>query len=145
MYSTIEDIDSLVQQFEEGTIPQAAWTHQAHLCVGLFHVLHYGREESIIRLRSRIILMNKIHDVPNSATRGYHETITLFWIWVLQEYIQRYDFSHSIEKYHEFLNSKFQRADLLFEFYTRERLFSVEARAVWVDPDLKKLDFNSMD
>ncbi len=144
MYTSIEHIEELIAQFENTTIPAEAWTHPAHLTVGFWHLLHYSKEESIIRLRSNIITMNKVHGTPNSATRGYHETITLFWIWVLEEYIRRNNCEHTLETYNQFLNSAYQKSDLLFQFYTREHLFSVKARAIWTEPDLKNLDFDAI-
>jgi hypothetical protein len=142
MYNRIEDIDDLAGRFESVSITAEEWTHHAHLTVGIWHLLHYSKEESIIRLRSRIISMNNIHGTPNSATRGYHETITLYWVWLLDEYIRRNNCGHELKTYNDFLNSIYQKSDLLFQFYTREKLFSVEARAVWVQPDVKELDFD---
>jgi hypothetical protein len=142
MFTTLEEIESLASQFEAASLPEAQWTHEAHLVVGLYLLLHYGREESIIRLRSRIISMNNVHGTPNSATRGYHETITLFWVWVLNEYIRKNQFKHEPAYYQRFLSSPYQRSDLLFRFYSREVLFSVKARAEWVVPDLAALDFD---
>jgi hypothetical protein len=141
MFTTLEEIESLVSQFETASLPEAQWTHEAHLVVGLYQLIRFGREESIIRLRSRIISMNNVHGTPNSATRGYHETITLFWVWVLQSYITKNNFEHNIQQYHRFLESPYRSPGLLFRFYSREVLFSVKARAEWVEPDLAVLDF----
>lgn len=136
MSCTIPEIESLNRLFDAAAVPQDAWTHEAHLLVGFYHVLHYGRAESTIRLRSRIITMNYIHGVPNTASRGYHETITLFWIWVIETYIGKFGGAHEESCYRQFLESPYSRADTLFRFYTKERVFSVEARAHWTTPDL---------
>lgn len=135
MKYSLQAIEDLNRQFDASALPAAEWTHEAHLLVGLYHLLHYGRDESIIRLRSRIITMNHIQGTPNSATRGYHETITLFWVWVLETYIQQAGATHHADVYQKFLDTPLSRADLLFRFYSRERLFSVQARANWVEPD----------
>ena len=145
MYSSAAKIHLLVQKFEQAILPAEEWTHHAHLTVGLWHLQHYDEFESIIRLRSRIISLNNVHGTPNTAMRGYHETITLFWVWILKEYICRNNFRDIPECYNEFLSSKYQKAGLLFQFYTREFLFTVKARAVWVGPDIKELDFDAID
>ena len=42
MGSDVRSLDALVSAFRAGTLPKAAWTHAAHLRVGVWHVLTYG-------------------------------------------------------------------------------------------------------
>ena len=42
------------------------------------------------------------------------------------------------------IRSRFAQHDFPLDYYSREHLFSVEARRVWVEPDRAPFDFNSL-
>lgn len=134
------DVDGLAAQFVAATLPKDAWTHEAHLIVGLWHVERYGAVEALERLRSSIRRLNDAHGTPNSDTRGYHETITKAYLHVLDAFRARHQAATVGECVGLLLDSPLARPDLLFDYYSRERLLSVEARRAWVEPDLRPLD-----
>lgn len=76
----VTDPDEVVARFTACRLSHSEWTHQAHLAVGLWHVHHYGADEALTRLRVGIRRLNGSHWTPNSATRGYHETITRAYV-----------------------------------------------------------------
>ena len=80
-------IDELAARFEACAIPAAEWTHEAHLIVGLWHVDRYGADEALVRLRSGIRRLNESQGGVNSATDGYHETITAAYVQLLAQYL----------------------------------------------------------
>ena len=80
-------IDELAARFEACAIPAAEWTHEAHLIVGLWHVDRYGADEALVRLRSGIRGLNESQGGVNSATDGYHETITAAYVQLLAQYL----------------------------------------------------------
>ncbi|MEZ6234788.1 MAG: hypothetical protein R3B68_11415 [Phycisphaerales bacterium] len=82
MDATLDDA-SLLAQFEARTLPAKAWTHQAHLRVALLYTKDRGPDAAVETLRHTIPRLNDAHGVPNSETRGYHETITVAWVRVL--------------------------------------------------------------
>jgi hypothetical protein len=47
-------ISALVSQFEQEIVPKERWTHEAHVAVGLYYVLHYGKEEALSKIRTNI-------------------------------------------------------------------------------------------
>lgn len=134
------DVDGLAAQFVAATLPKDAWTHEAHLIVGLWHVERYGAVEALERLRSSIRRLNDAHGTPNSDTRGYHETITTAYVQLLDAFRSRYPVATLEECAGLLLDSPVARPDLLFDYYSRQRLLSVEARRAWVEPDLRPLD-----
>src|SRR6476620_649057 len=73
---TESELDAFASAFQSCAIPKSEWTHQAHLKVGTWHVRRFGKDEALERLRIGIRRLNDSHGVPNSDTRGYHETIT---------------------------------------------------------------------
>ncbi|MFN8007350.1 MAG: hypothetical protein U0V70_10060 [Terriglobia bacterium] len=135
--------DSLVQQFEAGTIPPSEWTHHAHLAVGAWHVNRYGKAEALDRLRAGIQRLNEKHGTPNSLTRGYHETITRAYVELLVQSLQH---CHPELPFQERVNyllaSSLARKNVLFRFYSREVLFSPRAKTEWVEPDIAPLELD---
>ena len=137
---TLEEIKYLIQQFKNRTLPKEDWTHEAHLIVALWFVKNHTISAATCLIRAGIISYNVAVGTPNTATRGYHETITLFWIWLVDEFISKHPALEMDQLVATFLQSKYAHQATLFEYYTKELLFSVEARANWVAPDLKKLE-----
>ena len=39
--------EELVEKFRSRTLPKQEWTHEAHLKVGIWHLLHYSPDESL--------------------------------------------------------------------------------------------------
>lgn len=140
---TKEMMTALAQGFINKTLPVADWTHEAHLLVALWHLKEYPKAEATCYLRSRIISYNEVVGTENGPRSGYHETLTLFWIWVIAEYLKRHE-EELTELINLFINSKYADRRLPFQFYTKVKLISVEARASWLVPDKQALVFESI-
>ena len=69
----------------------------------------------------------------------YHETITLFWMRTVAEYNASKNGASLLEKANE-VAYKWDK-DYPLKFYSRELLFSDEARSKFVDADLKVIDY----
>ena len=139
------NIDDLGARFEACAIPKEEWTHAAHLVVGLWHVHRYGADEALIRLRSGIRRLNESNGGVNSATDGYHETITAAYVRLLAQYL---DWCHSnqslSERASQLLESPLAGKQTLFTFYSRDRLMSTTARAEWIEPDIAPIDVRAI-
>lgn len=139
-FRTVEEIFSLVRRFDDCTLPRAEWTHAAHLTVALWHLLQYDLPEATARVRRGIRRYNDAHGIRVTPTGGYHETLTLFWLRVVNSFLEaeRNEARALVSLANELAETAGKGLPL--EHYTRERLFSAEARAGWVEPDLKPLD-----
>jgi hypothetical protein len=134
-------VDDLAARFEACAIPAAEWTHEAHLIVGLWHVDRYGPDEALERLRSGIRRLNESHGGVNSATDGYHETITAAYVQLFALYFERCAGDMRLEdRIDQFLDSPLAAKRALAAFYTTEHLMSTTARAEWVEPDVAPFD-----
>lgn len=134
--SSFLDDASLLDQFEACTLPGAKWTHEAHLRVAIMHLWSLSSEEAIDVLRERIRAYNSATGVPNSLTRGYHETITVAWVSILSARLTPADMRlrtlHVLARHPDLLSS-----DLLGAHYSAAVLKSPIARATFVPPDLQ--------
>ena len=135
-YSGAEEIPRLVAAFEACTLPGAEWTHRAHLTVALWYVSRLPFEEALETIRTRIQRYNLSRGVLTTETNGYHETMTRFYTEIVSRFVRE---EGAEGCWAARANALFERCgarDFPFLYYTRERLFSKEARFGWVEPDL---------
>ena len=132
----MKDWKELVARFRSQTLPKSEWTHEAHLVVALWHLLEYGDVYSALcQLRAGIILHNHSVGTKNTESSGYHETITVFWVKQIKEFIESQpsrDFEILVQKLLQ--DTPFTQKDYILQFYVKEVLKSQEARGLYVSP-----------
>jgi len=136
---TARALDDLAAAFCAGKVPRAEWTHEAHLSVGAWHVHHHGPSEALALLRARIRHLNERNGVANSATGGYHETITAAYVRLIAEFLEASTEPALEARVAALLASPLAARQALFRYWSRGRLLSPEARAAWLEPDLAPL------
>jgi hypothetical protein len=133
-------LGDLVAAFLAGRLPKPEWTHEAHLRVGAWHVHHHGADGALPLLRERIRRLNESNGVVNSATSGYHETITAAYARLIADFLAAAHPADALEaRVAALVASPLADRPVLFRFWSRERLLSPEARADWLPPDLAPL------
>ena len=127
------EIESFIRAFEDGSLPKSEWNAFRHLVMALWYIRRHGRDEATVLIRNGIRRYNQRHDNPN----GYHETITS-GLGCGDRTISGGE-GLRLRCYRvlaaDLLNECGEK-DYLLRFYSRERLFSDEARHGWVVPDL---------
>ncbi len=134
---TEADIKSLIAKFENCTLPRSEWNHTAHLTVALWYLNRYDEQEAINVIRQGIQRYNAAIGIKTTPDGGYHETVTLFWIWMVSHYLSVNREKSSILETAIALNNTYNDKYLPFQYYSRDLLMSWEARTNWVEPDLK--------
>jgi hypothetical protein len=140
LYRSPAEIETLLHSFDSCTLPRAAWTHAAHLTVALWYLLHHPHDVATELIRAGIKRFNHAHGIKTTPTGGYHETLTLFWIHFVRRYLD--ESKHEESSLVTLANNlllRYSRSNLPFDYYSRERLFSSEARARWIEPDLESM------
>jgi hypothetical protein len=135
-FGTEASIQDLVVGFRSRTLPKEQWTHEAHLVTAIWFHVHHSPDEAIAYLRSGIITYNDSLGGKNTPTDGYHETMTLFWCRTVAAFVEANRQLPIVELCEKFLASEQATKEYPLKFYSRELLFSVKARATWIDPDL---------
>lgn len=138
IYTTEKDIYLLVKAFEERTLSKSEWTHAAHLLVGLYYCFNFPFGVAKNLMRDGIYWLNDSHGTPNTDSSGYHETLTMFWLKTVESFLEKNKSEKSLTVLAEKLIETYKNSRLPLEFYSREVLFSVEARYEYVKPDLKE-------
>jgi hypothetical protein len=125
-------IESFMRTFEHGSLSKSEWTHFRHLVMALWYLRHHDRDEATGLIRDGIQRLNE----RQGNLTGYHETITLAWVAVIERFLSGSDFDEPVSVLAGELLRQCGDKHYLLRFYSRERLFSDEARAHWVPPDL---------
>ena len=129
--------DDLVEQFHDRTLPKAAWTHEAHLIVCWYALRTMTIDAAAAELRHAIRAYNETTGTPNTETSGYHETLTRYYVSAVAALN-----ATTVEATFD-ANSCSRTAPSAH--WTRERLFTPEARARWLEPDLRPLPWPTHD
>ncbi len=135
------EIAALADGMMDHTLPKTAWTHAAHFAAACW----------LIRCRPDI---NPERDMPglirayneavggvNSDTAGYHETITQASLRGARAVLAAFGDAPLPVALNALLAGELGDKNWPLTYWTRERLFSMEARRGWVEPDLKPLPF----
>lgn len=136
-----DEMADMSRKFDECSLPESQWTHHAHIVMCAWNLLNMGYYESILKVKIGIAKYNESLGNTNTIERGYHETITIFWIWVINGYLNHKGKDKPIERINQLLQSSYADKYLPFYFYSEDFLFSKKARVMWVEPDKRELDF----
>ena len=140
IYRSDEEVRALVRAFEDRTLPKSEWTHAAHLTVGMHYCLENPPGLARNLMRDGIHWLNEAHGTPNTEDSGYHETLTCFWIDVIRRFLAGRDRGEGLSALANSLVAEFGDPKLPFSYYSRQLLFSPEARFSLVAPDLRPCD-----
>ena len=133
-YRTNEDIERLVDAFESGTVARDDWKHAEHLIVALYYLERHDLETATAKMRKGIFNLLNAFKVDLTKEMPYHETMTIFWMRTVAAFNASKNGTPTIEKVWEMIE-KFDK-DYPLRFYSRELLFSNEARAGFVEGDI---------
>jgi hypothetical protein len=123
------------------SLPKPAWTHAAHFAAAAW-LLERRKDMDVARELPHIIrAYNTATGVANTDDGGYHETITQASIRATRAFLAQHAALELFAAINELLRSPLGQPQWLLEYWSRERLFSVEARRYWIDPDLAPLPF----
>jgi hypothetical protein len=113
------------------TLPE--WDHLSHLRAARLLVARLPLSAAIDEMRERIRSLNRRNRVLESDESGYHETVTIAFMhlvasaWVRDPGVTSLDFCI---RHRELCDAR-----VLLRHYSRERLWTPEARATFVPPD----------
>ena len=124
--------EEFLKAFEDCTLEE--FHHRDHIRMAWMYLREFGYEVGSRKVKEGI----QRFAAAKNATTLYHETITEFWIRLVQHGIEE---NPQIENYAEFFDSFWALRDSksIFRHYTKDFLMSDPARAEWRDPDLLEL------
>jgi hypothetical protein len=137
--------DAAVRHVGEGllarTLPKPEWTHEAHLAACLWLVREKPDFVPERDMPGTISAYNVAAGGENTDSAGYHETLTQLYIKGVRAFAATLPEGTSlVGAVNALLESEIGDRSWPLCFYSKERLFSVEARRGWVEPDLATLE-----
>lgn len=135
-YTTETELLRIVESFENGTISREEWGHTEHLIVAFHYASENNFETAITKMRDGIFNLLKAFEVDLSKEMPYHETMTVFWMRTVFDFAKSKNGCSIVESCNEMIKT-FDK-DYPLKFYTREFLFSDQARKYFIDGDLQK-------
>jgi hypothetical protein len=139
-YKSDDEIEEVVRGFESCATPPSAFDHRAHLTVA-FSYLRLSKltlAEAAERMR---IGLHRYLDHNGVDRQKYNETITLFWIKLVRSFLDGVDAERNSAGIANGMLEALGNSQLIFEYYSKERLLSDEARVAWVEPDVVPIEF----
>lgn len=136
---TDEAVAAVAAGLLDHSLPKARWTHAAHL-IATLHLVR-TRNEGLERDMPEIIrAYNVAVGGVNDDHNGYHETITQAYLAAIRAFAAALPAGISDgEAADRLLATPMGDKAWPLTFWSRARLFSVEARRGWVEPDLAPL------
>ncbi|MXO51078.1 hypothetical protein GRI42_07155 [Erythrobacter gaetbuli] len=138
-FTTETDFAHLADSVLDTSLPRAEWTHEAHFALALEILRHRPDLAGGDSFRSIITRLNEAHGTPNTDSSGYHHTITLASLGATERLLDARRGAPLAEVLREAMAGPLGRSDWILAHWSRDRLFSVEARRGWVEPDLAPL------
>jgi hypothetical protein len=122
--------EQFARAFERGEIAAADFDHRAHVRVAWVYLREGPSfDAALARMRAAI----QAFAAAANAAQKYHETITVLWMRLLADAALRVpqpcELVELLERCPELADK-----DLPLKYYSRERLFSDEARGRWIEP-----------
>lgn len=127
--------EAFARAFESGSVTPAQFDHRAHVRVAWVYLREAGSpDEALTRMRDAI----RRFAAAAGATQKYHETMTVLWMRLLEDVRARGATGELADVL--LAHPGLADTDVPLQYYSRERLFSDEARAAWVEPDRQPLE-----
>lgn len=135
-YLSEEKILKVVRAFETGTISRSDWGHAEHLLVANHYLSESDFDTAYDKMRAGIFNLLRSFNVDLTKEMPYHETLTIFWMRSVDDFRKANKNLPFLETCHGLIE-KFDK-DYPLKFYSRELLFSDEARRRFVEGDLQE-------
>lgn len=120
--------------FEATTLPREAWTHEAHVRMAYLYLREMGLDRALPVVCEGI----RHYNASQGNHTGYHDTITVAFLHLIANCLSAEDGLVTWDVFRDAHPDLMQRRVLLY-YYSGPLLFSEEARAGFVKPDLAPL------
>ena len=128
----------LLSAFESQSISNEDWSHEYHIRVATIYLSQHSFDNALDKVKSGIKKLNAENQVPESQFRGFHETLTVGWLKLVEARLKNSKVTSSLELIDQ--NTELLNPRLLSEYYSSGSLMSLEAKTRFIQPDLKYFD-----
>jgi hypothetical protein len=134
IYKTPTEIEAVVLGFESCATGRDDFKHREHLTVAVSYLTGSTQKQAAAKMRTSLRRFLAHHGV---GSEKYNETLTVFWVAMVRQTLAEIRTDSSlVEKCNRVIEALGNPA-LAFDYYSKELLWSDEARKAYVRPDLK--------
>lgn len=136
---TEAEMERVAWGFVARMLPGREFNHAAHFATAMWLMARRPEIDLPVQMPAMIRAFNESAGGQNTDTAGYHETITQASLRATRAFLADHPGEPLVEILKALLRSPLGDRDWPLTYWTRERLFSVEARRSWVEPDIQPL------
>jgi hypothetical protein len=131
---TDDDLE-FARRFAAGGMSPGEFNHLAHLRLAYIHLANHGAQRATTTFSDALLAFLDHHDIDPAK---FHVTLTRAWLRATWHFMQRLGDTSGSE---DFLRRSTALHDpqVMLTHYSRHRLFSDEARAQFIAPDLQPI------
>lgn len=135
------EIERIYAGLTDRSLPKPEWTHAAHFAAAVA-MLSDLKQVTFDKMPDVIRAYNLATGVANTDTDGYHHTITLASLMAAKSVMDAVPNSQPLyEITNTILSGEYGSPKWLLKFWSKDVLFSVQARRDWTPPDIRDLPF----
>ncbi len=134
LYKNVSEIEAVVSGFESCETSKEAFSHRSHLTVAVWYLVNLNQDEAKKSLRAGLLRFLDHHGVGREK---YNETLTRFWLECVRGSMNGLSGNPGLLETTNAVIETLANSRLPLEYYSADRLWSEEARAGWIQPDLK--------
>jgi hypothetical protein len=137
MESTVPEAElaNIVEKFEACDFSLEEFTHSKHLTVACWYLATLPYDKALVRMR-----LGLKRFIQHHGKQGYHETITRFWMILLDQALRTTPEEWELATRVEHVVAEHADKNMLFRYYSRERVLCDEAKTQWREPDLHAIE-----
>ena len=122
-------------EFESGETAPGGFDHRLHIRLAYVYLAENDDETATTMMRDALLGYLRHHRIDVTK---YHETITQAWILAVRHFMQKSDAAPCADAFID-ANPVMLDAKIMLSHYSAQLLFSDEARARFVEPDLDEI------
>jgi hypothetical protein len=132
-YRTEEEIVDVIHRFETCSYTPEEFVHARHLTVAAWYFATMDSETAREKMRAGLRQF-----IAHHGKNGYHVTITEFWLNTVRNLVAGLrDGQETLVPLVNSVIASCSDKNLIYEFYSRERIASPAAKAARIEPDIK--------
>lgn len=135
-FKSENEIDAIVRGFEDCTTASTDFPHHSHLVLATWYLQDGDISDALDKMRASILNFLKHYGI----TGKYNETITLFWIIAVERCLRTLPADLSLLDQANAVVESLGDSHLMFDYFSKELLWSGRAMREWVEPDLQPLE-----
>lgn len=122
----------LRRAFEAGAFPREDFNHRAHVRLAYAYLVDHEADAAVEAMRAALLGFLRHHGIPPAK---YHETLTRAWVLAVAHFMARSTGAPSADAFID-ANPELLDSKIMLTHYSASVLFSDEARAQFVQPDI---------